>query len=240
MSIATRILRPLVTLLPQAPCRWNGSWIWLPRGRWGAFRVEYETHVVGPLARELSDAGVFVDVGAHHGEWSLWAARRFPHLRILAVEPSDAALALQELVNVNRAADRVRVLRTCLSSHCDGVNFHDSGDTFAGVSAEWAASRRQPVRSYQSASITLAKLLDQARADTAGRAKVVCKMDIEGHEDMVFEDPSVLADPAVRYFVEVHNCAEVERSQVYRRAREAGREVAVLGRCYTSNVTISF
>jgi FkbM family methyltransferase len=202
--------------------------------------VEYETHVVAPLARELSDAGVFVDVGAHHGEWSLWAVRTFPHLRILAVEPSDAVLALQQLVTVNRAQNRVRVLRTCLSSHCDGVTFHDSGDTFAGVSAEWAGSNRQPVHTYQSASITLARLLEQARAEAAGRPRVVCKMDIEGHEEKVFDERSVLADRDVRYFVEVHNCAEVERSQVYRRAREVGREVAVLGRCYTSNVTISF
>jgi FkbM family methyltransferase len=222
------------------PCRWNGSWIWLPRKRWDAFRVEYEKPVLAPLAKELQDAGVFLDVGAHHGEWSLWAARRFPHLRILAVEPSDAVLALQELVKINHATGRIKVLRTCLSSNSEGVTFHDSGDVTSGVSAEWAASRRQPLRTYQSSSITLARLLEEARAEATEQAKIVCKIDIEGHEERVFDDPSALADGKVRYYVEVHNCDAVEHSQVYRRARAAGREVTVLGRCYEPHVTVSF
>jgi FkbM family methyltransferase len=218
----------------------NGRWIWLPRQRWQSFRVVYEEPLLAPLERELRGAGGFLDVGAHHGEWTLWAHQSFPRLRILAVEPSDAALTLQELLRVNHADRRVQVLRTCLSTHGDGLVFHDSGDVNSGVSKEWAQARQLPVRSYPSPSITLANLLGLMRAETAAGDPLVCKIDIEGHEEAVFDDRTVLEDRAVRYFVEVHNCADVETSVVYRRAREAGREVEVLGRCYSPHVTISF
>ncbi len=240
MSLATKLISPLVSILPKAPCRWNGQWLWLPRGQWHAFRVEYEMPLLEPLARELSDAGGFLDVGAHHGEWSLWAWRSFPGLRILAVEPSDAFLTLEAALRANRATDRVGVLRSCVTTHGDGLTFHDSGDVTSSVSQEWAASRRQAVRSYTSPSITLARLIERMRALTPDEPKVVCKVDIEGHEEVVFADRTILDLPEVRFFVEVHNCAEVERSAVYQHARAAGREVTVIGRCYSPHVTVMF
>jgi FkbM family methyltransferase len=241
MSILTKALAPLVRSLPSAPCIWNDRVLWLPRGCWQAFRVRYEEMVAPLLLRELRTAAVFLDVGAHHGYWTVWACCIYRQLEAVAVEPSRiSAATLRRFVACNRLASRVTILEACLSTQGDGVEFYDSGDVTAGVSEEWAKSRGQRVVSYRAPSVTLDRLITDQLTRLAPKRTVVCKLDIEGHEEDVFENCRCLTDPRIRFFVEIHNCGDVRQSRTYRYACAAGREVVIVGRCYQPHVTVLF
>jgi FkbM family methyltransferase len=241
MSMISKMLAPLVRILPAAPCVWNGCVLWLPCGTWQAFRVRYEELLAPLLLRELRSAAVFLDVGAHHGYWTTWACRLNRSLHAVAVEPSRVSSAtLKRFVACNRIASRVTVLEACLSTQGEGVVFYDSGDVTAGVSEEWAKSRGQNVIAYRAASITLDQLVAKQLARFPTTGTVVCKLDVEGHEEAIFENCRSLTNPRVRYFVEVHNCEDIQESSTYRNARASGREVVVLGRCYQPHVTVMF
>eukprot|EP00927_Polykrikos_kofoidii_P079628 TRINITY_DN76421_c0_g1_i1.p1 TRINITY_DN76421_c0_g1~~TRINITY_DN76421_c0_g1_i1.p1 ORF type:complete len:603 (+),score=79.11 TRINITY_DN76421_c0_g1_i1:124-1932(+) len=68
------------------------------------------------LRRLPRDSGSFVEVGAHLGSCTLWAALLDKSIEAVAVEPYGAAVsALQRSIVVNGLGNRVRALRACVS-----------------------------------------------------------------------------------------------------------------------------
>lgn len=80
----------------------DGLW-WISRGDGTDDHLGYGQHeaVLEPtMAELLPDNGVFLDIGAHVGRWSLRLARKAG--RVIAVEPNpDAAKVLRSNVEVN-------------------------------------------------------------------------------------------------------------------------------------------
>ena len=79
--------------------------------------VEYEAATGRYLARHLRSGGVFVDVGANIGYFSLLAAGRVgPTGRVFAFEPNPPVYdALQRHVALNGFTDRIRPMMSALS-----------------------------------------------------------------------------------------------------------------------------
>jgi hypothetical protein len=144
------------------------------------------------------------------------------------------------MIAANRLTSRVTVLRRCLSPLGGPVRFHDNGTVASGVNRDWAKAWGGPVNSYDVEAVTLDALLAGVAADNPGEGTIVCKVDIEGHEEAVFEAARCLNNPRFHFVVEIHNCANIEKSRVYACARDAGRELTVLGRCWEPHLTVWF
>jgi FkbM family methyltransferase len=115
-----------------------------------------------------------VDVGAHVGAFTVWAAERCPKARMLAIEPNPAVFQhLVENVAANGLHDRVQTRQVALGDHV--------GEAFLDVRefSEWtrvlptADGRGHPVH-----LTTLEQVLDAAHFDRVD----FLKMDCEGSE----------------------------------------------------------
>ncbi len=58
-----------------------------PRFRGRYENAPYEAYTARLLSKMCQRASVFIDVGAHYGFFSLLVASRYPHLRVIALEP---------------------------------------------------------------------------------------------------------------------------------------------------------
>ena len=69
------------------------------------------------LANDNQASFVILDAGANVGFFSLWAAKRWPKARVVAVEPHPGTfIDLKANVDANNLSDRITLIRAALSS----------------------------------------------------------------------------------------------------------------------------
>lgn len=128
--------------------------------------------------RLWADCKTIVDAGANIGMFSVWAGRRLPESRILAVEPSPETFAkLQFNVRLNNMESRVNSVQLALAAQ--------SGERSMSVGPE--SQRRRLIaadtatgseKSVPVPAVSLADLLDRFNLERID----LLKMDIEGSE----------------------------------------------------------
>ncbi len=132
------------------------------------------------LAGELAGGGVFLDIGANIGSYSLWAASLGAAVRVEAFEP-DAELCnrLRFNLETNRLLDRVRVHNLALGSQ-RGAMFLERGEINRGQNrvVETAVEGAEEIRVE-----TLTEFLREAGIDRI----TALKIDVEGHEVAVLK-----------------------------------------------------
>jgi FkbM family methyltransferase len=143
----------------------------------GEAKVFWQIFIHG-CYRLWSDCKTIVDAGANIGMFSVWAARRLPESRILALEPYPETFAkLQHNLRINQLGTRVESVQWALAAQC--------GERAMSVEAE--SQRRSLVpadlktdceKVVKVPSITLADLIDRYEL----RQIDLLKMDIEGSE----------------------------------------------------------
>src|ERR1700744_6152126 len=143
------------------------SRIWVDLHRWGASKVLYANPPDLPemLAwrRELRDGGLFVDVGANVGTYTIWAAEL--GAEVIALEPAaDTFRLLQENIALNRYP--VTAVRAAAGDHCGTARFTAGLDTGNRLSSDGTA------------------LADLVTIDSlvGGRRVAGMKVDVEGFE----------------------------------------------------------
>ena len=127
---------------------------------------------------DWSRANIIVDIGAHVGSFTVWAARRAPHARILAVEPNVETFALLEQnIRDNGLEDRVTAVNAGVGPAAGmmGLEFMEHS---LGTRLSAAGPGKVMVRVD-----TLSGLLGEAGIDEAD----MLKMDCEGMEYDVIE-----------------------------------------------------
>lgn len=236
--------KPLLKQCSALPTWVNGSLVWRPSELWGAFRESYEPAVAAHMQSLLPTCDGMVDIGANQGNWTVWAARQFPQLRVVAVEPGRIRESLQRMVALNRVASRVLVLDGCVSGRRNTVTYWDSGLTTASVSrsrteAYCSANELQTIVERKIDAITIADVVERARQFCGGE-KLLVKCDVEGHETEIFADCPLWDDERLQFLVELHNVSSTEESTVVAQARAAGREVSVLGQFWGGTATVAF
>lgn len=106
-----------------------------------------EVRLVALERLELASARVLVDVGAGTGSVAIEAARRFPGLRVVAVERHAAALALIRQNCDRFALNRVEIIAgeapLPLAQRADAVFIGGSGGNLAAI-IEWAGTLLVP------------------------------------------------------------------------------------------------
>jgi FkbM family methyltransferase len=147
---------------------------------------------------------IILDIGANIGIFTLYAARKAPAARIIAVEPfPDTRERLEELVETNHLRDRVTILN-CAVTGTAGERTMESAKgmpsqyrrIYSPETATLNASHRGPAGAKQDdngvpvRSETLAHVLDHARVTIVD----LVKMNIHGSEYdvLLHTDPGVL------------------------------------------------
>ena len=112
------------------PVRFNGTWMWLSRPAWNSCYMDYEPHMAGAIRANLTPGGVFYDIGAHVGLWSLCASTLVgPEGHVVACEPSDAFHVLE--ANVGKLGN-VDCLRMAVGERAGRGEFHGQGAATSG------------------------------------------------------------------------------------------------------------
>src|SRR5919108_3257267 len=134
LALAGRgLARPLG--IESLPTLFNGEWIWVPRPIWQGIWSRYEPYLAKLLRHHLHQGDTFLDVGAHFGFWSLFAARLVgPSGRVVCCEPSPDVY--QILLESVKHYDVVTPLRVGLGSH-EGTALFAAQGTSTAASFCW-------------------------------------------------------------------------------------------------------
>jgi FkbM family methyltransferase len=165
----------------------------------------YDLYVLGEVFREEVYAPrlsvgwkprLIMDLGANIGSFSVWAARRWPTAKILAVEmESENFSLLQENIGLNALDERIAAVQAAVWSSSGSVRIKRDRLNAGGHSASSDADGDE-VR-----AVTLGTLLQTV----GGRAIDLLKMDIEGAEAALFNESNAKIFSKVGYLtVEVH------------------------------------
>jgi FkbM family methyltransferase len=131
-----------------------------------------------PDLAQFDDEGVMVlDVGAHHGFYTLEALRRYPGCRVVAVEPDpDACRTMRLNIAINKFDDRVRIVSAGLSgSRGAGLLSRGSGGSWATRVQRVNDAATNGHRSVTIRTMTLSDVLD-------GEVPAIVKCNAEGAE----------------------------------------------------------
>lgn len=166
-------------------------------------RGDYEPLMRETFRRQLGDADVVADVGAHIGFYSLLAARDAPHATVVAFEP-DPYNAAALRANVRRSGARnVRIVERAAADRAHRATFRQNEAT-TGSSLVPRVVGIGPARDIEVETTTL----DAELGDLAGR-RLLLKLDVEGAERLVLRGAagSLRDAAAVTTIVELHPAA---------------------------------
>jgi FkbM family methyltransferase len=142
----------------------------------------YEPELAKFIQDRLKSGGIFVDVGANIGCFTIPAARKVgPSGHVIAIEASPKVFPYLEQNVKTNGLENVR-LRHCAASNCDGtsIDFFDAPTDHFGMGALAPQFNADPV-------CVEARSLDRILADEGISHVDVLKVDVEGFEAEVFK-----------------------------------------------------
>jgi FkbM family methyltransferase len=156
--------------------------------------LDHESGLTEHVFKGLPEDGVFVDVGAHVGHWSLRAAKRCAQVIAIEANPGTAA-RLNENVELNRLGN-VRVLNFAAWDEHAELKIHSThGHDHDGTDSVRPDGEGQSVLAFPLDYV----LEDEPRID-------VIKIDVEGADLHVLRGlAAILAKHRPRLFIEDHS-----------------------------------
>jgi FkbM family methyltransferase len=125
-----------------------------------------------------------IDVGAHHGQFALFAADRFPDARILCFEPQPEALAQLERIAISTAG-RLTVVPYAAGAHLARAEMHvsarDDSSSLLPISEHGQAAVFPGTHKTTSIPIEV-RPLDEMLSPAALTPPVLLKIDVQGSE----------------------------------------------------------
>jgi FkbM family methyltransferase len=155
------------------------------------YRGRYENQTYQPftadlLSSVLRGAGLFVDIGAHYGFFSLLARSRNPELEVIAIEPTPATCAVLKR-NVEEFGKSSIPVHQLAVSECEGqANFNIS---LASDNCSFYETYAATLRSIEIETTTVDALLEDREA-----CPLVIKIDVVGHELAVLKGMSKILE----------------------------------------------
>lgn len=156
--------------------RWHDrTYVYCRAGTYGRFLADYLEHQTQPF--------VFVDIGANQGLYSMIAASNAACAGVIAFEPvKNTHELLLANAALNGADERINALRMAISDQSGPVPIavpsNHSGMAALGDSGDIVG----PVRNETVQAVTAAEL----EVLLAGDIRLIVKVDVEGHERVVF------------------------------------------------------
>jgi len=143
----------------------------------------WEPDLTAYIRRRLKPGGVFIDVGANVGYYSLEAARLLgPEGRVVAIEPAPWILrALRHNLRLNDAADRVRVVDRAVGGRAGTVELYAGPEKNIGLTTTVAG------RGFRQRAVVDAAPLGALLDPRERRGASIIKIDVEGAEAGVLD-----------------------------------------------------
>jgi FkbM family methyltransferase len=185
-------------------------------------RGEYEPSTREVLSQYLKPGGVFVDLGANEGYFTVLASRLVGSRgMVIAVEPQSR---LQAVIQTNIAANNchnVRLVRAAISSKTQRVYLELASDMNNGATSLFRRTK-YPLPKEEVQSYTLAELFHSIEMDQCDLMKV----DIEGAEyDLLMGAQEVLKRGVIRHMViEAHDSILARRGLSWERTHQVVSE----------------
>lgn len=129
---------------------------------------------------------VIVDAGANIGTTSIYFAHKYPGAKIVAVEAETSNFEM--LIKNVRSYPQITALKAALWNH-DGEISVSEPDSASGAGGKWGFVTHEGKGSDKVRAITMRTLMREMCIPVIDLAKI----DIEGAEQEVFEDPHWLA-----------------------------------------------
>jgi FkbM family methyltransferase len=164
---------------------------------------EYEPGMRAVLELHLKPGGVFMDLGANEGYFSVIASALVGRKgTVIAVEPQSR---LQNIIQANltmNGCHNVRLMNAVISSKTEKVQLHLTPEANPGGSSLFRPTRYR-LRAEQVQSFSLADCVDRTGIAICDLMKV----DIEGSEyDVFFDAGDILKTGIIRHIaLEIHN-----------------------------------
>lgn len=176
-QIAARLLPEAIFGLPFV----NNSVLLVQRGMTGATGNWYsgldEVHEMGFIAHVLSDDGLFIDVGANIGSYTILAAAGCS-CKVVSFEPSKRTFSvLRRNIKVNNLEHLVETHCLALSNASGSIRFTTNCDTTNHVVPEGKSDTADA--GYEIVPVTT---LDEILGERYSSSCKVIKLDVEGFE----------------------------------------------------------
>lgn len=167
--------------------------------------------------------GVYLDLGANIGLWTMWA---YPHAsRIIAVEPSsDHFETFTKMLEYNKMTDKVTPLKVAISNQNTELNFYHVPNTTANSLIKIADSLVTEVEKVK--AITLKTLFEEQKIDHVD----LMKMDIEGEEMKVIASSEFdeIAPKIDKIVFEYHSFTGIGKNNIITSLKDRGYDVLQL------------
>lgn len=137
-------------------------------------RLEYA------CADDMADVSLIIDCGANVGYSSAYFLSKFPHAKLIAIEPDPANFKILQR-NLEPFGSRVRLIQSGIWSHSCGLVISEEK---YGDGREWAIQVREtkPGETPQMTAVDIGTLLRES-----GQSRIsILKIDIERAEAIVF------------------------------------------------------
>ncbi len=186
------------------PSYFNGTWVRFSVQGWRSISDRYESYMAIAIRDNLRRGDVFVDVGAHFGLWSVFAARIVGKTgAVFAFEPSAAFNVLKENASLNPPLEPFNI----------GLGAEDGTASFFGqgkaTSGSLVHSVTQINQKYQP-SVPITKIQIKIRSLDSIFAEIgvtpnVIKVDVEGFEYEVLRGAvNLIRTARPLWVVEIH------------------------------------
>ncbi len=114
---------------------------WITHYRWRYFN-EREPKTLDWIDDHVKDEGVLFDVGANVGVFSIYAALRYPNLKVIAFEPEYSNLhLLKDNIIANELQDRVFIYSIALSDS-SGISYLNIQDLTPGAALHTVSDKK--------------------------------------------------------------------------------------------------
>jgi FkbM family methyltransferase len=181
---------------------------------------QYEPDFVAVIRANFPAGGVFLDIGANEGVFSIIAAKTAS--RVIAVEPQSRLIpVIQENLRLN-GIENVTIVRAAISDQSGTGTLHLSPDV-NNASTALSRNTRYPVKTETTPLMPLTELFDQLGLETVD----FMKMDIEGYEyEAILGSPEIFQKQRIRAFA-----VEFHLDRIEARGKSCQIILDFLGRC---------
>ena len=181
---------------------------------------QYEPDLVAIIRANFPAGGVFLDIGANEGVFSIVAAKTAS--RVIAVEPQSRLIpVIHENLRLN-GIENVTIIRAAISDQPGTGTLHLASD-MNNASTALSLHTRYSTMTETTPLMSLTELFDQLSLETVD----FMKMDIEGYEyEAILGSPEIFQKQRIRAFV-----VEFHRDHIEARGKSGQIILDFLGRC---------
>lgn len=173
-----------------------------PRWEHSAWDGSYELETAELFFTLVKKDMTFLDVGSGLGFYALLAGRAGANVITFEPDPKNAASVLLH-VEINRLADRIRLVRQAVFSHTGHVTLEFSDGESAHHNTKVCAAPKVPAKAFEAQCTTLD---DFIQASSAPTLPTLVKIDVEGAESEVLRGADRLFRTSrIRLLCEVHD-----------------------------------